>query len=629
MHTKPNNNARSCPRRRGPLAATTAMLALLLAPALVAQTFVAEWSEADIGRVGPTGLAIDSVGGSSFLYVADQPSGRILKIDLATGTRVAAWGEVGNGPLQFNSPFGVAVDPISHDLYIAERGNNRVQRITNTGTFVMGWGETGTAPGQFESPIGIAADAQGNVYVVDHDNDRVEKFHVQAAGSGWDVQLVTTWGGRGSANGQFDGPYGLTLDAKGNVWVADGRNHRLQKFDANGNFLAAVGTYGTGDGQFVTPVWVNFDATGAYYVAETNTDPQDLSAPDLQNQRIQKFSADGKFQLKWGAYGEAGGQFKLPFDVVVDGAGNAYVADYYNTRLQKFSLTTPPPPPPPGGGTGSGTQFVNVSSRLRANAQRPLIAGFVVSGTASKQMLIRAVGPALTQYGVTGALPNPKLQVYSGTKLLAENDDWGGDAAVSAAADRVQAFPLPATSRDAALLITLPPGVYSAQVADNGGDGVALVEVYDADSSTTTKVINLSTRGVVDTGDGVLVAGFVVKGTAPKRVLIRGVGPALATFGVTDALANPVLKVFTPGNVLVAQNDDWETTQTVAGGPAPGTTADISAAVSATGAFGLPAGGKDAAMVVTLQPGSYSAIVSGANATTGTALVEVYEVPTP
>lgn len=630
MHHLPSLLGRFVQRlRRPPRLSSVCLAAALLAPLIAhAQTFVAEWAEADIGRIGPTGLAIDTVGGSSYLYVADQPMGRILKIDLATGNRVAVWGQTGNGPLEFNSPYGIAVDPATHDLYIAERGNNRVQRITNNGTFVMGWGETGTAPGQFESPIGIAADASGNVYVVDHDNDRVEKFHVTQSGGSWSTQLVTTWGSPGGAPGQFDHPYGITLGPDGNLWVADGGNHRVQKFDVNGKFLAAVGSYGTGDGQFITPTWVNFDAAGDYYVASTNSDPQNTSDPNIADQRIQEFAPDGTFLLKWGTYGEAGGQFKLPFDVVLDSAGNAYVADYYNTRLQKFSMTT-------GAGTGSGggtgsssdAQFVNVSSRMEVNAQHPLIAGFVVSGSTPKQMLIRAVGPTLATYGVTGTLPNPSLQVYSGTSIVAQNDDWAGDAKVSAAASTLGAFPLPASSTDAALLVTLAPGVYSAQVQPNGGDGVALVEVYDADGSTTSKLINLSTRGFVGTGDGVLTAGFVVKGTTAKRVLIRGVGPTLSKFGVTDQLTDPVLKVYAPNSVLVAQNDNWETSESVAGGPTPGTAADVSAAESATGAFALPSGSTDAAIVVSLQPGSYSAVVSGAGGATGTALVEVYELP--
>lgn len=594
-----------------------------------AQTFVAEWAFADIGRIGPTGLAIDTVGGATYLYVADQPMGRILKVDLATGKWVAAWGQTGNGPVEFNSPYGVAIDPVSHDLYVAERGNNRIQRITNTGTFVMAWGATGSAPGQFAAPIGLAADGAGNVYVVDHENNRVEKFHVQQSATGWDVQTVTTWGGQGAGNGQFNAPYGITLGPDGNLWVADGGNHRLQKFDVNGKFLAAIGSFGSGDGQFITPTWVGFDATGAYYVAETNSDPQNTKAADIANQRIQKFSPTGTLMMKWGTYGEAGGQFKLPFNVVVDAAGYAYVADYYNTRLQKFSLSgAPSGGGGSGGGTGaSGAQFANVSSRLRVNASRPLIAGFVVAGSAPKQMLIRAIGPALSAYGVSAPLTNPKLQVFSGGTVVAENEDWGTAAGVSTTAASVGAFALPAGSRDAAVVVSLAPGAYTAQVGDNGGDGIGLVEVYDADGSTGSRVVNLSTRGFVDTGDAVLVAGFVIKGAAPKKVLIRGAGPALSAYGVSGVLPNPMLAVYAGGSAVVAQNDDWSVGQAVAGGQAPASGSDIAAAATAAGAFAFAANSTDSAVLVTLQPGAYSAVVSGVGGTTGNALVEVYELP--
>src|SRR5688572_2818414 len=125
-------------RRRGRcLAASAALLplvvaAFLCAPATsVAQTFAAEWSTPDIGRLGPTGLALDTTGGVTYLYASDQNHGRIIKFNAATGARVAAWGETGNGDGQFNSPFGLAVDPATHDIYVVERGNSRIQRITS------------------------------------------------------------------------------------------------------------------------------------------------------------------------------------------------------------------------------------------------------------------------------------------------------------------------------------------------------------------------------------------------------------------------------------------------------------------------------------------------------------------
>ncbi|PTX91776.1 SMP-30/gluconolactonase/LRE family protein [Opitutus sp. ER46] len=605
-------------RALSPLAAACLWLVLLAAPHSVsAQTFLAEWGFDDIGRIGPTGLALDTSGSTTLLYVADQPGGRILKIDAATGARLAVWGQTGNGPLEFNSPYGVAVDPVSHDIYVAERTNHRIQRLTANGVFVMGWGELGTEPGKFDGPIGVAADAQGNVYVVDHNNNRVQKFHVQGSAGNGSAQLVTTWGGPGSAAGQFNAPYGLALDAQGNVWVADGGNHRVQKFDANGQFLAAIGTFGTGPGQFVTPVWVSFDSAGALYVSESNSDPTNPAAPDLANQRVQKFKADGTYVLGWGTYGEGPTNFKLPFQVVVDAQQNAYVSDYYNTRVVKYSLNAAP----------AGGRFVNISSRLRVSSGRSLIAGFVISGTAPKQVLIRGVGPTLSALNVSNPLPNPGLRVYSGQTVIASNEDWGGNADVAAAASRLYAFGLPATSKDAALLVTLQPGLYTTQVTDNGGDGVGLVEVYDADTSPGSSLVNVSTRGYVEPGDaGVLVAGFVISGTAPKRVLIRAAGPSLTQLQVPDALPDPVLRVYNSDSKLIAQNDNWEVGMTVTGGVTVGTLAELRTATTATGTFGFGAGGKDAAVLLTLPPGLYSAMVS-TNGTAGTGLVEVYGVP--
>jgi hypothetical protein len=323
------------------LLATAALLSTPLAS--FGQAFVAEITDNDIGRVGPTGMAIDTVGGVTYLYASDQNHGRIVKYNLATGARVAVLGTNGNGPGQFNAPYGIAIDPATHDLYVAERANFRVQRITNQGQFVMAWGAYGTADGQFNQPVGIAADAAGNVYVVDHGNHRVQKFRVTNNGGTWSAQHLTTWGGFGAANGQFNQPYGITLDASGVLWVADGFNHRLQKFDTNGNFLGFIGSQGTGNGQFITPTWVTFDAAGNYYVSETNSDPTNANAADIAEQRVQKFSPTGAFITKWGTYGELGGQFKLPFQCVVDSATNyAYVSDYYNTRIEKFNLSAPP-----------------------------------------------------------------------------------------------------------------------------------------------------------------------------------------------------------------------------------------------------------------------------------------------
>lgn len=269
----------------------------------------------------------------------------------------------------------------------------------------------------------------------------------------------------------------------------------------------------------------------------------------------------------------------------------------------------------------SSGALANVSARMRVvegDANRSLIAGFVIEGTTPKRVLLRAVGPALSAFGVAGALRDPQLRLYSSTGvLIVSNDDWAGQETADAAAT-VGAFALSPGARDSAVVTTLQPGAYTLVVAPNGGDGVALGEIYDADPASTadrSAIRNLSTRGQVDGNDSPLIVGFTVNGTGTRRVLIRGIGPALTTFGVGSALADPALTIYRDGQLL-AQNDNWTTAS-----------AEVGAAGAATGAFALSAGSKDAALVLSLSPGAYTAVVSGVGATSGASLVEVYDVP--
>ena len=232
------------------------------------------------------------------------------------------------------------------------------------------------------------------------------------------------------------------------------------------------------------------------------------------------------------------------------------------------------------------------------------------------------MGPTLTTFGVTGALADPQLQIFAGNALVTSNDNWGGAPAIASAASQVGAFPLVATSRDSAIIASLAPGNYSATVSGVGGTtGIALVELYDVDNPTpfsAQKVMNVSTRGVVSPGQGALIAGFVVSGNTSKKLLIRGVGPTLSTFGVNGVLADPLLRIVRSDNVVVRENDNWEV----------GNDAMlIGDAATKVAAFKLTAGSKDAAILINLPPGTYTAQVSGNNNTSGIALIEVYEVP--
>jgi hypothetical protein len=279
------------------------------------------------------------------------------------------------------------------------------------------------------------------------------------------------------------------------------------------------------------------------------------------------------------------------------------------------------------------SRLVNLSTRLHVSAgdaEGASIAGFVVTGSTPKQILIRAVGPSLAQFGVAQPLPDARLRLVDGKgAVVATNDGWDGDAQIAAAAKSVSAFPFVDGSSDAALLVTLQPGQYTAQVSSSHS-GTALIEVYDMGmiaTNPTRQLINISSRGHVGVGDNVLIGGFVVAGTSPKRVLIRAVGPGLTQFGVGGVLSDPILAVYDSNNTVIARNFNWGSQVSADGGASAGSADVITEADTATGAFPLADGSADAAVVLTLNPGQYSAIVSGAGNSTGAAMVEIYEVP--
>jgi hypothetical protein len=262
----------------------------------------------------------------------------------------------------------------------------------------------------------------------------------------------------------------------------------------------------------------------------------------------------------------------------------------------------------PGGG-----YLANLSVRTAAGSgAQTLIVGFAING-GSKPLLVRGIGPTLGVFGVTGALADPRLELYRDTTLLQSNDNWEASAAPTFGS--VGAFALPSGSNDAALVATLGAGSYTAQVGGvDGRTGIALVELYDTAAGGAAKLANVSARSQVGTGAEILVAGFNIGGSGARTLLIRAVGPSLGVFGVTGVLADPKLELYRSGeDAPVATNDNWD--------------AAAGATFARVGAFNLATGSRDAVLLVTLNPGSYTAQVSGVGGTTGVALVEVYDVP--
>lgn len=290
-----------------------------------------------------------------------------------------------------------------------------------------------------------------------------------------------------------------------------------------------------------------------------------------------------------------------------------------------FSLTFTVPPSQGTSSAGSGARLVNISSRAYVGTGANLeIAGFVVSGPSgsTEQILVRGVGPTLSQFGVDGVLANPVLTLYDSTgKQLGTNTGWGtasNAAEIESASTAAGAFALPAGSADSAMLVSLAPGAYTAEIVGvNGTTGVALAEVYEV-SAGSADLINISTRALVGSGANVEIGGFVIHGSQPETVLVRAVGPTLNQFGVAGPLAQPSLSVVDSSGDVIATNAGWSNNSDAA---------TIASDSAKAGAFSLPSGSADCALLLNLSPGSYTAVVSGANGGSGIALVEVYQVP--
>ncbi|MCC5024951.1 MAG: hypothetical protein J6386_20130 [Candidatus Synoicihabitans palmerolidicus] len=240
----------------------------------------------------------------------------------------------------------------------------------------------------------------------------------------------------------------------------------------------------------------------------------------------------------------------------------------------------------------------------------------MLDGVGTKRLVVRAVGPGLSDYGVADALADPDLSLIRDAVELARNDGW--EAANAELFSSLGAFALAPGSSDAALVTTLGAGVFTTPVGNGGDSGVVLLEVYDTEGAVgTTELTNTSTRALVGTGDATLNTGFVIAGTGTIKLLMRTIGPTLSEFDVVGVLADPTMSWISGGEV-VATNDDWGKATNAA---------EIAAAAISTGAFTLAEESKDAAILIELPAGVYSVVTEGVEQTVGTALVELYRVP--
>jgi Gluconolactonase len=464
----------------------------------------------------------------------------------------------------------VALDP-QKNLFVSDTQNKRIAKITPTGTvttFATGQNGEDFVPG------GLAFDVVGNLYAASTSNGFIYKYAPD--------------GTRSIFASGIGAPSGLAFDNAGNLFVSEVNTGSVLKIAPGGG---APTPFATG---LVVPAGLAFDSSGILYEADTGTG------------KVNKISSIGQVTT-------FASSLVQPRGIAVDANGNVFVSTLGNQQIQKITPDGTPNVFASGiHARGLAIEplvgfLANISTRaLVQTGDNVLIGGFVINGPLPKQVLVRAIGASLAGQNVPSPLMDTVLSLHDTSAQIASNDDWQSDPNANSIPPALR----PTDTRESALLITLQPGSYTAIVSGkNGTTGVALVEVYDVDSSSTSQLANISTRGLVRTGDFVMIGGFVAGGSGNSDVLVTAKGPSLAQFGLANVLADPFLRIFNSNGAVIAQNDNWRSTRE----------ADIQATGHA------PSNDLESAVLLNLAPGSYTAIVTGVNSGTGLGQVEVFK----
>ena len=508
----------------------------------------------------------------------------------------AAAGDLYDGGLNSHNiykftPAGVQsifVAPIDADwLAFDNKGNlfastaTAIAKITPNGTITPAFA-TGLIP------TGLAFDAAGNLYAGDANAGKVFKITPTGMVTQFNSSLVP-------------GATGLAFDRAGNLYVSELGNGspgtgRIVKITTNGTVSSFIST------GLTLPEGLAFDSAGNLYEA------------DLGTNTVQKFSSTGS---PLGTFGTFNPPLNAPRSLAFDRDGNLFVGEFSGNSIRKVapngssSVFAPHDNSRFVGGLAfepPTAQLTNISTRASVQTgPRVTIAGFIVTGTDSKQVVVRGLGPTLTQFGVSGVLADPTLDLHDSTGSIQTNNNWKDTQQVA-----IQATGLaPPNDLESAILRTLAPGNYTAILAgNNGGTGIGLVEVYDVTPNVFSELTNVSTRGFVGTDQAVMIGGFITSGgNGSTQVVVRGLGPTLAQFGVTGVLADPTLTLV-DANGNRTSNNNWKDTQ--------------QAAIQATGL--APPNNLESAILVTVAPGNYTAILQGNGGGTGIGLVEIYKV---
>jgi hypothetical protein len=287
--------------------------------------------------------------------------------------------------------------------------------------------------------------------------------------------------------------------------------------------------------------------------------------------------------------------------------------------MTKFEVVAPPTPAPTPSPTPTATPVVvpaaptlNIATRGNVlGGNNNLIAGFIVTGTEPKRVVLRAIGPTLSTVGVSGTLTDPTLRLFNSSNAeIANNDNWQSDPGAS---EIQNAGLAPKFASESATVQTLAPGSYTVIVGgQNNSTGIAVVEAYDIAQSATSTLANISTRGSIGLNDQVLIGGFIIGGSGNAKVIVRAIGPSLIPFGVDGALGDPTLTVYDKDGSPVITNDNWQDDPNMA----------------AIQSYNLgPSSAKESATYLQLAPSNYTAIVRGVSGATGIGLVEIYNIP--
>ena len=615
----------------------------------------------------PAGVAVDASGN---VFVADQGNSTIRKIapggtvTTFAGTAGATGSNDGTGAAaRFNAPEGVAVDSVGN-VYVADTRNDTIRKITSGGlvtTLAGVAGQTGSGDGaggsaRFNGPCAVAVDGSGNVYIADFFNATIRKINTSntvstLAGTAQKLGFTDATGFAAS----FNQPYALALDGSGNLFVADTYNRAVREISPGGSVTTLNGS----QCRFYYPQGIAVDGSGNIYVADGDNQaimsgtayslPQGgttipgQSVTVGQNATFTVTVSGPSLTYQWQTSVDAGATWtSVSNNAMFSGATTAALTLTNITinmggDMFRVQLTNPAGSSLSGtatltvsGGSGGGTtgsaRLINISTRAQVGTGgNILIPGFVINGSGTETLLIRADGPALTGFGVSGALAAPSLVLTAQATdaTLATNTGWGTNsnpAQIVSVSAQVGAFALASGSADCAVIVTLQPGAYTVQVSGVGATtGVCLAEVYEVSYTGTARLVNIATRAMVGTGGNIMIAGFVIAGSGSEELLVRGDGPSLTAFGVSGALAQPSLTLInqTTG-ATIASNTVWGTNSNPA---------QITSVAAQVGAFAFAPGSADSAVIVNLPAGEYTAEVSGVNSTSGVALAEIYEVP--